>query len=58
MSIKGIVFDMDDTLYNEKDYVSSGLIELDKHIKQRFTVDGFYEAAINLYEKGERKLIF
>jgi putative hydrolase of the HAD superfamily len=58
MSIKAIVFDMDDTLYYESDYVRSGMKELGKWIMENYNVDGFYETAIGFFETGERKYIF
>lgn len=58
MTIKAIVFDMDDTLYAEKDYVRSGMIHLDNFIKMKFNIKGFYETSMALFEVGERKFIF
>lgn len=39
MSIKAIVFDLDDTLYPETDYVKSGFREVGKEIERRFGVN-------------------
>lgn len=47
--IKLIMFDMDDTLYNEKDYVVSGFQEVAKYLNKKYTVD-FYEAYSSLLE--------
>ncbi|MFY0758461.1 HAD family hydrolase [Metabacillus dongyingensis] len=58
MPIKAIVFDMDDTLYYEKDYVKSGFKEIEKWIIERYHVEGFYNVAIDIFNKGERKYIF
>ncbi|MED4400908.1 HAD family hydrolase [Metabacillus fastidiosus] len=58
MKIKAIVFDMDDTLYDEKDYVQSGLTVLDNWVKFKFKVNGFYETAMTLFEAGERESLF
>ncbi|USK31662.1 HAD family hydrolase [Bacillus sp. F19] len=56
--IKAIVFDMDDTLYLEKDYVFSGFNHIDNWLKYEFQVEGFSKIAINLFESGENKLVF
>lgn len=58
MTIKAIIFDMDDTLYYEKDYVYSGMLAVDMWIKLRFQVNGFYQIAIELFESGEKGFIF
>lgn len=58
MPIRAVVFDMDDTLYYESDYVRSGIRHLEKWIIENFKVEGFYEVAISIFETGERKLIF
>lgn len=58
MTIKAVIFDMDDTLYDEKQFIKSGFVVLDNHIKQKYSIDGFYNIANELFDKGERKLIF
>jgi putative hydrolase of the HAD superfamily len=58
MTIKAMVFDMDDTLYEEKEYVKSGFKKLDEWIIQRFEFTGFYETALDLFNSGERKFLF
>ncbi|MFC0269954.1 HAD family hydrolase [Metabacillus herbersteinensis] len=57
MPIKAIVFDMDDTLYYESDYVRSGMNELGKWVNENYNIDAFYKIAMNFFEKGERKYI-
>lgn len=47
MSIKAVVFDLDDTLYPEIDYVKSGFCEVAKEIEKRFDVKKAYN---KLYE--------
>ena len=42
MSVKAVVFDLDDTLYPETDYVKSGFREVGKEIEKRFGVDNAY----------------
>ncbi|CAM4097443.1 haloacid dehalogenase [Bacillus manliponensis] len=58
MVIRAIVFDMDDTLYNEKDYVVSGLKAVDNWFVENHRQTGFYHTAIELFNQGERKFIF
>jgi len=58
MTIKAIVFDMDDTLYEEKQYVISGFKAVDKYIIEQFGVTGFFESAVKLFHSGIREFIF
>lgn len=58
MEIKAVVFDLDDTLYNQKDYIYSGLTVLDNWVKSKFKVNGFYDQAKRLFETGEKDFIF
>ncbi|WP_240418155.1 HAD family hydrolase [Paenibacillus periandrae] len=58
MAINAIVFDMDDTLYEEKDYVKSGFKAIDDWIRRDFQVSGFYETALEVFHSGEKKFIF
>ena len=58
MMIKAIVFDMDDTLYKEKDYVVSGFKAVDDWIKVNHKKTEFYNIAMRLFNSGERKLVF
>lgn len=58
MVIKAIVFDMDDTLYKEKDYVISGFKAVDNWFKEKYKKTGFYNTAIQLFDAGENKFIF
>jgi putative hydrolase of the HAD superfamily len=58
MPIKAIVFDMDDTLYYESDYVKSGMHELENWISDKYHVSGFYDIAMSFFDTGERKYIF
>lgn len=58
MSIKAVVFDMDDTLYKEEEYVLSGFKAIDQWVQNHFNSMGFYNYAIELFKKGEREFIF
>ncbi|HKR55780.1 MAG TPA: HAD family hydrolase [Gemmatimonadales bacterium] len=48
-----VVFDLDDTLYLERDYVRSGLREVGRKLGKR----AFLKTAWRLFEAGERKRI-
>jgi putative hydrolase of the HAD superfamily len=52
-----VVVDIDDTLYLERDYVLSGLREVDDEVV-RLGARGFREAAEALFEKGVRGTLF
>ncbi len=49
---------MDDTLYEEKEYVISGFKSVDQWVKGTFNISGFFEIAGYLFLSGERKQIF
>jgi putative hydrolase of the HAD superfamily len=53
-----IVFDVDDTLYLERDYVRSGFRAVGERVRERLGVAGFDEVAWALFERGQRKTIF
>lgn len=55
--IKAIVFDMDDTLYPEHDYVKSGFKAVDAEL-QKLNVYGFFEKSVELFDSGQRTKIF
>lgn len=52
-----VVVDIDDTLYLERDYVLSGLREVDDEVV-RLGARGFREAAETLFENGVRGTLF
>ena len=53
-----IVFDLDDTLYLERDYVHSGFRAVSRWAAARLGVRGFAEEAWRLFEEGVRGSIF
>ena len=53
-----VVFDLDDTLYLERDYVRSGFRALDGWVKRNLGLDGFFQKAWKLFLQGERGHIF
>ena len=55
---KVIVFDIDDTLYLERDYVHSGFRAVGEWVRNRFGCDGFGERCWSRFEAGARRTIF
>ena len=53
-----VVFDLDDTLYLERDYVRSGFQALDAWAKTSLQIDDFCLRAWTLFKQGERGHIF
>jgi putative hydrolase of the HAD superfamily len=53
-----VVFDMDDTLYLERDYVRSGFEAVGRWLQRNRAVDGFAQIAWRLFEEGRRGDIF
>lgn len=60
MTIKAILFDLDDTLYDEKKFVKSGFKEVSKYVGLTYKIDedNFFKELINIFEKGYRGNIF
>lgn len=55
---RAVVFDMDDTLYLERDYVRSGFDAVGRWLRQSRAIDGFAELAWKLFQDGRRGDIF
>jgi putative hydrolase of the HAD superfamily len=53
-----VIFDVDDTLYLERDYVRSGFAAVARHVEGRYGISGFGERAWRLFEEGHRGRIF
>lgn len=53
-----MVFDLDDTLYPERDYARSGLRAAGEAAERKFGIRGLAEIAISLFDKGRRGDIF
>lgn len=53
-----VVFDLDDTLYLERDYVRSGFRAVDAFVRRELGRRGFFKAAWGRFIAGERALIF
>ena len=53
-----LVFDIDDTLYLERDYVRSGFRAVGEWIRENQGVESFFEEAWKEFESGRRREIF
>ena len=60
MPIKALLFDLDDTLYEEKQFVKSGFIKVAEFIEDKFKINkkDFYKILIDIYNHGSRGNIF
>jgi putative hydrolase of the HAD superfamily len=56
--VRVLVFDLDDTLFPEREYVASGFRAVDRWIATQRGVAGFFETALSLYHAGRRGRIF
>lgn len=54
MVIRGVVFDMDDTLYLERDYVKSGFRAVAEHVRSVVDKTTAFEVMWNMFESGVR----
>jgi putative hydrolase of the HAD superfamily len=57
MAVRCVVFDIDDTLYLERDYVKSGFLAVDALLRGR-QVEGFFDKAWEAFQSGLRRTIF
>ncbi|WP_409341836.1 HAD family hydrolase [Paenibacillus sp. MBLB4367] len=55
---KAVVFDLDDTLYPEKQFVWSGFRAVDHFLNEELHLEGFYDLAVACFEQGGRGTIF
>lgn len=53
-----LVFDLDDTLYLERDFVRSGFRAVAAHVRGALGLRGFFAAAWRRFEAGERGTVF
>lgn len=60
MTIKAILFDLDDTLYEEKQFVNSGFNKVAEFVENKFKIDKdfFYKTLIDIFNEGKRGNIF
>jgi putative hydrolase of the HAD superfamily len=53
-----VVFDLDDTLYLERDFVRGGFRAVGDHLRRELGVRGFFRAAWKRFIAGERGFVF
>lgn len=60
MPIRALLFDLDDSLYEEKQFVNSGFNKVAEFIEDKFKIDkkDFYKMLIDIYNRGSRGNIF
>lgn len=56
--IKVLVFDLDDTLFPEHEFVLSGFQVVSNWVATRYCISGFFEVAWQLFKEGKRNQIF
>ena len=56
--IRALVFDLDDTLFPEREFVTSGFEAVDAWLRQSKSITGFLEAGIAAFNAGTRGTIF
>lgn len=55
---KVVVFDMDDTLFPEKEFVRSGFKEVDRYLQKKLSINNFFVRAWEKFSSGSRGFIF
>ncbi len=60
MPIKVLLFDIDDTLYEEKQFIKSGFIKVAEFIEDKFKINkkDFYRILTDIFNRGSRENIF
>ncbi|MCU0526348.1 MAG: HAD family hydrolase [Elainella sp. Prado103] len=58
LAIKVIVFDLDDTLFPEREFVYSGFQAVGRWMFETYQIIHFFEVAWDLFQQGKRGLIF
>lgn len=56
--IKVLVFDLDDTLFSEHDFVRSGFQAVANWLEKKYSITNFFAVAWELFEQGKRGNIF
>jgi putative hydrolase of the HAD superfamily len=57
-SVRVVVFDIDDTLFLEEDYIASGFAAVGAYVSTELGVEGFAEKCLARHAAGERGRIF
>lgn len=55
---RAIIFDVDDTLFLERDYVKSGFLAVGEHVEQAVGASGFAEVAWRYFQQGKGGHVF
>ena len=60
MRIKAVIFDLDNTLYNEKQFVRSGFRAVSNYMVEKYGIDGerFYDLLSSTFSKHGREKVF
>lgn len=56
--IRAVVFDLDDTLFPEHQFVMSGFRAVDRYVEGQFGVAGFFGHAESIFSEGNRGTVF
>lgn len=56
--IRVVAFDLDDTLYPEREYVLSGFRAVSKLVKERLGIEDFYPELVRTFDEGEKGKTF
>lgn len=56
--IKALVFDLDDTLFPEHEFVLSGFQSVSKELATKYSLPGFFEVAWQFFREGKRNNVF
>ncbi len=56
--VKAVVFDLDDTLYPEREFVRSGFLAVGRWLEDRLGVKGFFAVSMALFQSGIRGNVF
>jgi putative hydrolase of the HAD superfamily len=57
-NIKVLVFDLDDTLFPEREFVLSGFRSVGNWMLDTYSVSGVFEVAWGFFQEGRRNLVF
>lgn len=56
--IRALVFDLDDTLFPEHEFVLSGFQSVSKELATKYALPGFFEVAWQFFKEGKRNNVF
>ncbi len=58
MAVSAVIFDLDDTLYLEFEYVRSGFMAVSRHLSDAYGIVDFFSTAMQLFHSGARGTVF